>query len=87
MTLNGWDSFRRTGFEKKQRTYFLLGKCFLNYLYWHSYFLLSLFLCYLPIPFDKANKFDIEMDGDWNYVVNGCMDNDLYFEFQKPIPV
>ena len=33
--------------------------------------------------FDKANKFDIEMDGDWNYVVNGCMDNDLYFEFQK----
>lgn len=33
--------------------------------------------------FDKSNKFEIEMDGDWNYVVNGCMDNDLYFEFQK----
>ena len=33
--------------------------------------------------FDKSNKFDIEMDGDWNYIVNGCMDNDLYFEFQK----
>lgn len=33
--------------------------------------------------FDKSNKFAIEMDSDWNYVVNGCMDNDLYFEFQK----
>ncbi|MFA6368410.1 MAG: redoxin domain-containing protein [Bacteroidales bacterium] len=33
--------------------------------------------------FDKSNKFEIEMDGDWNYLVKGCMDNDLYFEFQK----
>ncbi len=33
--------------------------------------------------FDKSNKFEIEMDGDWNYVVKGCQDNDLYFEFQK----
>lgn len=33
--------------------------------------------------FDKSKKFEIEMDGDWNYVVKGCQDNDLYFEFQK----
>ncbi|MDD2530640.1 MAG: DUF5106 domain-containing protein [Bacteroidales bacterium] len=33
--------------------------------------------------FDKESKFEINLDDDWNYLVKGCKENDLYFEFQK----
>ncbi len=33
--------------------------------------------------FDKSSKFEISLDDDWNYLVRGCQENDLYFEFQK----
>jgi peroxiredoxin len=33
--------------------------------------------------FDKENKFEINLDDNWNYMIKGCQENDLYFEFQK----
>lgn len=33
--------------------------------------------------FDKVDKFEINLDDNWNYLVKGCQENDLYFEFQQ----